>query len=115
MTRPTAQSRVRWRRRSARRAITTGCRSSDGRPGPDSVRIDGDLQAVIDREIAAASHAGLDYWAFMGYAPDDPMTNALDLYLSSARRGQIGFCMIGSIATAEPPDIFPAERAMKSR
>ncbi|MGO8834430.1 MAG: hypothetical protein ACLQE9_16640 [Roseiarcus sp.] len=74
--------------------------------GPDSVRIDGDSQAVMDREIGAASHAGLDYWAFMGYAPDDPMTNALDLYLSSARRGQIGFCMIGSIANGGTPGHF---------
>ena len=66
--------------------------------GQDSVRIDGDLQAVIDREIVAASRAGLDYWAFMGYAPDDPMTNALNLYLASASCRQIAFCMIGSIA-----------------
>lgn len=71
--------------------------------GADSVRIDGDSQAVIDREIAAASRAGLDYWAFMGYAADDPMTNALDLYLSSARRRELGFCMIGSIANGGSP------------
>ncbi|MGA2793253.1 MAG: hypothetical protein ABSE69_06910, partial [Roseiarcus sp.] len=70
---------------------------------PDSVRIDGDSQDVIDREIVSASRAGLDYWAFMGYAPGDPMTNALDLYLSSARRREIGFCMIGSIANGGSP------------
>jgi hypothetical protein len=71
--------------------------------GPDSVRVDGDSQAVLDREIAAASRAGIDYWAFVGYAPDDPMTNALDLYLASARRRDIGFCMIGSVANGGGP------------
>jgi hypothetical protein len=71
--------------------------------GPDSVRIDGDSQAVMDREIVAASRAGLDYWAFMGYAPGDPMTNALNLYRSSARRRELGFCMIGSIANGGSP------------
>jgi hypothetical protein len=71
--------------------------------GPDSVRIDGDSQAIMDREIVAASRAGLDYWAFMGYAPDDPMTNALNLYRSSERRGELGFCMIGSIANGGTP------------
>jgi hypothetical protein len=66
--------------------------------GPASVRINGYSQQVMDQEIASASRAGLDYWAFVGYAPEDPMTNALDLYLSSKRRSEIGFCMIGSIA-----------------
>ncbi len=64
----------------------------------NDVRIDGDTQGVMDREIAAAALAGLNYWAFVGYAKDSPMTNALDLYLSSARRSDIAFCMIGSIA-----------------
>jgi hypothetical protein len=66
--------------------------------GPDNVRINGRTQATMDREIALASRAGLDYWAFVGYSPEDPMTNALNLYLSSAHRREIGFCMIGSVA-----------------
>jgi len=72
--------------------------------GPDSVRINGRTQAIIDQEIGWASGAGLDYWAFVGYAPDDPMTNALNLYLSSLYRSKIGFCMIGSVANGGSRD-----------
>jgi hypothetical protein len=72
--------------------------------GPDSVRIDGYSQEVLDQEIASAARAGLDYWAFVGYAPSDPMTNALNLYLSSTRRGDIGFCMIGTLANGGSRD-----------
>jgi hypothetical protein len=66
-----------------------------GRPtGPDSVRINGDSQAIIDREIGYAVAAGLDYWAFCTYAADDPLSNALKMYLSSQQRHDIGFCLI---------------------
>jgi len=74
--------------------------------GPDSVRINGFAQETIDREILLASRAGLDYWAFVGYAPEDPMTNALKLYLSSAHRREMGFCMIGSVANGGSPGHF---------
>lgn len=33
--------------------------------GTDTVRIAGGAQAIIDREIAFAADAGLDYWAFL--------------------------------------------------
>jgi len=74
--------------------------------GPDSVRINGFAQETIDREILLASRAGLDYWAFVGYAPEDPMTNALKLYLSSAHRREMAFCMIGSVANGGSPGHF---------
>ena len=82
----------------------------------NDVRIDGDTQGVMDREIAAAALAGLNYWAFVGYAKDSPMTNALDLYLSSARRSDIAFCMIGSIANGGTRwGTGPTTRATSSR
>jgi hypothetical protein len=70
--------------------------------GPNSVRINGDSQAVMDQEIAAAAGAGLAYWAFCTYAEDDPLSNALKLYLASALRNQIGFCAICGLASKIP-------------
>jgi len=62
--------------------------------GANSVRIDGDYQDIMDREIAYAAEAGLSYWAFCTYAADNPMSNALKLYLASKSRSQVGFCLI---------------------
>jgi len=58
------------------------------------VSIDGASQQVMDREIAYASHAGLDYWAFVTYDESDPMSLGLQHYLSSSHRGDINFCLI---------------------
>lgn len=55
-------------------------------------------QAVMDAEIAAAALAGLGYWAFDSFQPGDVLSTALGLYLSSAQRGLIGFCMVGQIS-----------------
>jgi hypothetical protein len=62
--------------------------------GEDKVRIDGSSQEVMDKEIAYAAGAGLDYWAFVTYAPDDPMSLGLKRYLSSRQRSRIRFCLI---------------------
>jgi len=58
------------------------------------VRIEGNTQEVMDREIAYAKRAGLDYWAFVTYEPDDAMSQGLKLYLSSTRKRDIRFCLI---------------------
>lgn len=58
------------------------------------VRIDGASQSVMDREIAYARRAGLDYWAFVTYAPDDPMSLGLKHYLASRRKRGLRFCLI---------------------
>lgn len=63
-------------------------------------------QAVIDAEILAAVEAGLDFWAFDAYQPDDGLSRALSLYLSSSLRSKLGFCMLGqSSAWADPSTI----------
>jgi hypothetical protein len=64
----------------------------------DEVSIDGSSQQVMNQEIAYASRAGLDYWAFVTYEPDDPMSLGLKLYLSSARKRGIRFCLISEQA-----------------
>jgi hypothetical protein len=58
------------------------------------VRVRGDSQAVMDQEIACAAAAGLDYWAFVAYAPDSAMSRGLALYLSSRRKADIRFCLV---------------------
>jgi hypothetical protein len=61
----------------------------------NQVHVRGNTQDVMDREIGYASGAGLDYWAFVLYGPDDPMTRGgIDLYLSSKRKKEMHFCAI---------------------
>ena len=57
------------------------------------VEIRGDTQAVMDREIEAAHKAGLDYWAFVTYPEEYAMSAGLKLYLSSACKQDIHFCL----------------------
>lgn len=52
-------------------------------------------QATIDAEITAALQAGLQFWAFDSYQPDDTLSLPLQLYLTSALRGRLRFCMLG--------------------
>ena len=52
-------------------------------------------QATMDLELAAAVGAGLTFWAFDSYRPDDTLSLALSLYLSSSMRSKLKFCMLG--------------------
>ncbi len=52
-------------------------------------------QATIDLEIAAALQAGLQFWAFDSYQPDDTLSLPLQLYLTSSLRSRLRFCMLG--------------------
>jgi hypothetical protein len=62
------------------------------------VSIDGGTQHVMDLEIALARRAGLDYWAFVYYPEDNPMSVARRLYLASTERRGLKFCLISSLA-----------------
>ena len=55
-------------------------------------------QGLIDLEIAQATYAGLDYWAFVAYPPDSAMSAPLQRYITSNHRGRIGFCMFTELA-----------------
>lgn len=61
---------------------------------PDGVRLDGSSQEIIDREIGYAVAAGLDYWAFVLYPPESPLSLGLERYLASRRRGDLRFCAV---------------------
>ncbi len=62
--------------------------------GDEAIEIDGTPQVVMDREIEYAAGAGLDYWAFVTYGADDPLSLGLKRYLSSPVRSKINFCLI---------------------
>lgn len=70
------------------------------RISPDnSVLVRSDSQEVMDQEIAYASGAGLDYWAFCYYRSKkhksiDSYNYGLKLYLASKLKADIGFSLI---------------------
>jgi hypothetical protein len=47
----------------------------------------------IRQEIDYAADAGLDYWAFCIYPPEENLSRALDLYLKAPNRSRINFCL----------------------
>ena len=61
---------------------------------PDRVEIRGDRQDIMDREITYARQAGIDYWAFVTYPPQDAMSIGLDLFLKSQVPDKPRFCLI---------------------
>lgn len=58
------------------------------------VRVGGYTPEIVGREIAFAKAGGLDYWAFLLYETNSPMSQALALYLASPRRDDVRFCAI---------------------
>ena len=62
--------------------------------GDRDVHIDGGNQETMDQEIDFAACAGLDYWAFLLYPEGSSMSDSLRLYLDSAKRRHINFCLI---------------------
>lgn len=75
-----------------------------------TVEINGSRQEIMDREIEYAGAAGLDYWAFLIYPKDNPMSTALEQYLKSRKRSKIRFCMILHNSLKAPDDRWPDER-----
>lgn len=73
------------------------------RVGPNGAfSLDGDSAEVMDREIAYAKEAGLDYWAFLAYGPDDPMSAGLRRFLASEHRNDVKFCIISETKQWQP-------------
>lgn len=78
--------------------------------GDGTVRIDGGRQTIMDREIAFAVGAGLDYWAFLLYEEASPMSVALKQYLQSKNRDQVRFCLILHNTLNAKSEQWPKER-----
>jgi hypothetical protein len=77
----------------------------DGSPS-----VNADRQSVMDEEIAYAKEAGLNYWAFCYYYPNEPnwaesdkYNYGLKRYLSSKHKKDINFCLIISGGGHEGP------------
>jgi len=70
--------------------------------GPGKVEARCIDQATMDREIAFAKEAGIDYWAFDWYPTGDGLATARQLYLSSARRSDVRWCVV--LGTNPLPD-----------
>ncbi len=69
-----------------------------------SIRIIGYDNDIIGKEIAYASAAGLDYWAFLLYDETYLMSEGLNIYLRHKDRAKINFCAI-----AEPKRLCNSE------
>jgi hypothetical protein len=62
----------------------------------NTVALAANTQAIMDQEIAYASAAGLDYFCFSHFLTE--FRQSLNLYLSSARKEDINFCLqMGSL------------------
>ncbi|MGN6220997.1 MAG: hypothetical protein ACTHNQ_15970 [Microbacterium sp.] len=59
----------------------------------ESVNSNGATQSIMDQEIQYAAAAGIDYWAFV-YYPQDPLSRARNLYLSSEHKTDISWCAL---------------------
>lgn len=51
-------------------------------------------QEIVDRELAEAKRAGIDYFAYVAYDLADPLADAFRLHMSSRRKQDVRFCMI---------------------
>ncbi|MEI6210145.1 MAG: glycoside hydrolase family 99-like domain-containing protein [bacterium] len=65
------------------------------------VTIDGDSQITMDREIAYAADAGLNYWAFVDYWEEKGLSIALRRYLDAKDKRGLRFCFIEEGARLE--------------
>lgn len=60
----------------------------------EKVEVHGGTQEVMDREIAYAADAGIDYWAFLIYPEGSDMTVALKNYLASKEKNRVKFATV---------------------
>ena len=60
----------------------------------DKVRINGNALGVIEKEIAYAANAGLNYWAFVDYGDKGDLTIARRRYQAARDKRGLRFCLI---------------------
>jgi len=75
--------------------------------GEETVDIDGDSREIMDKEIACAARAGLNYWAFVDYGEGSPMMRAFTRYLDAGDKRGLRFCFIetgAALDAAKPGD-----------
>ena len=62
--------------------------------GEDQARINGDSQGTVEKEIAYAAEAGLDYWAFVDYWDDPNLSLALRRYSAAKDKRGVRYCFV---------------------
>lgn len=60
----------------------------------DSLIIDGTTQEIMDKEIAFAKDAGIDYWAYCWYPDGCGLESARKLHQTSTQANDINWCVI---------------------
>jgi hypothetical protein len=73
----------------------------------DRIEIGPYTQEIVDREIEAAKKAGVDYWAYVAYDPNDPLSDGLKFHLSSRKSGDVRFAMILEAGRSGDAAAFP--------
>lgn len=62
--------------------------------GKDSILIDGTTQEIVDKEIAYAKSAGIDYWAYCWYPDGCGLELVRKLHQTSAHANDVKWCVI---------------------
>ena len=62
--------------------------------GAEKVGINGDSQEIVEKEIAYAAEAGLNYWAVVDYWDDANMSIALRRYRAAKDKHGVRYCLI---------------------
>jgi len=60
----------------------------------DSISIDGTTQEIVDKEIAYAKDAGIDYWAYCWYPDSCGLESARKLHQTSLHANDVKWCVI---------------------
>jgi hypothetical protein len=63
--------------------------------GGDKVRINGDSQEIVEKEIEYAAEAGLDYWAFVDYWDQShDLSITLERYRAAKDKRDVRYCFV---------------------
>ena len=76
-----------------------------------AISIDGDRASIMDDEIRFAAAAGLKYWAYCWYGPEDRMQNAWRMHQASTIRDSMNWCLLWQFTDLGGPVAFNANIA----
>lgn len=77
----------------------------------DAISIDGDRASILDDEIRFAAGAGLRYWAYCWYGPDDRMQEAWRMHQASPIREAMNWCLLWQLTDLGGSAAFSASVA----
>jgi hypothetical protein len=77
--------------------------------GAGGILIDGDSQAIMDREIAYAHDAGLTCWVYLWYGANHAMQNAWRLHQSSSRKNDVNWAQMAQFGDLKGSGNFSSQ------